>query len=211
MKIGVIGSGIVGETLANGFLKHGYEVTRASRSPDKLKEWQAKTGANIADFNETASWADLIVLAVKGKVAIEAIKMINDESLKNKTIIDATNPIEEKPPINGVLTFFTDINYSLMEILQKEKPMANFVKGFSSVGNSQMVNPEYKEGRPSMFICGDNEKAKSDVAKILDQFGWEAEDMGSKEAARAIEPLCMLWCISGFKDNRWSHAFKVLK
>jgi 8-hydroxy-5-deazaflavin:NADPH oxidoreductase len=73
-----------------------------------------------------------------------------------------------------------------------------------------MVNPSYKAGRPTMFICGNDDKAKATVAGICDQFGWETADMGKAEAARAIEPLCMLWCIPGFTKNEWTHAFKLL-
>ena len=62
-----------------------------------------------------------------------------------------------------------------------------------------------------MFICGNDEDAKQTVSKILDSFGWETADMGMVEAARAIEPLCMLWCISGILRNEWTHAFKLLK
>lgn len=74
-----------------------------------------------------------------------------------------------------------------------------------------MVNPDFGGIRPSMFICGNDAGAKQAVSKILDQFGFEVEDMGSVEAARAIEPLCILWCIPGFLRNEWSHAFKLLK
>ena len=98
-----------------------------------------------------------------------------------------------------------------MERLQREFPAARFVKAFNSVGNSFMVNPQFKEGKPTMFICGNDEAAKQIVHTILDQFGWETADMGKAEAARAIEPLCMLWCIPGFLRNQWSHAFKLLR
>jgi predicted dinucleotide-binding enzyme len=113
--------------------------------------------------------------------------------------------------VNGVLKFFTDINESSMERLQREFPAARFVKAFNSVGNGQFVNPHFKSGTPTMFICGNNESAKQTVAVILGQFGWETADMGAVEAARAIEPLCMLWCILGFRNNEWTHAFKLLR
>jgi predicted dinucleotide-binding enzyme len=74
-----------------------------------------------------------------------------------------------------------------------------------------MVNPEFPGGKPTMFICGANEASKKIVSEILDQFGWETADMGAVEAARAIEPLCMLWCIPGFTRNEWTHAFKLLQ
>jgi hypothetical protein len=110
-----------------------------------------------------------------------------------------------------VLKFFTTHDESLMERLQREYPEARFVKAFNSVGHAHMVNPAFQGGRPTMFICGDDEAARGKVAAILDQFGWEAADMGGPEAARAIEPLCMLWCIPGFLRNEWSHAFKLLR
>ena len=116
------------------------------------------------------------------------------------------------PPVNGVLSFFTHQNESLMEQLQKAYPAAHFVKAFNSVGNGQMVNPQFAGGRPTMFICGNDANAKRVVRQILDQFGWDTEDMGAVEAARAIEPLCKLWCIPGVGKGDWSpHAFKLLR
>jgi 8-hydroxy-5-deazaflavin:NADPH oxidoreductase len=125
-------------------------------------------------------------------------------------VIDACNPIEDAPPENGVLRFFTDINDSLMEQLQRLFRDAHFVKAFNSVGAPCMVNPQFAGGKPTMFICGNNEGAKKQVAQINEQFGWETADMGAAESARAIEPLCMLWCIPGFVRNDWTHAFKLL-
>lgn len=213
MKVAVIGSGIVGEVLANGFLRHGHKVMRASRDTGKLNDWKTKAGANATagSFQEAAAYGELIVLAVKGTAAESAIQLCGLPALKGKTVIDATNPIAEKPPVNGVLQFFSDINGSLMERLQKSAPEVNFVKAFSCVGNAFMVNPQFSAGKPSMFICGNNEKAKGLVREVLTQFGWETEDMGSVEAARAIEPLCMLWCIPGLKHNQWNHAFKLVR
>jgi 8-hydroxy-5-deazaflavin:NADPH oxidoreductase len=98
-----------------------------------------------------------------------------------------------------------------MERLQKLAPEAHFVKAFSCVGNALMVNPDFKGVRPTMFICGNDDQAKREVSAIVDQFGFEVADMGTVEAARAIEPLCMLWCIPGFRSNSWTHAFKLLK
>ena len=212
-KIGIIGSGVVSQVLADGFLKHGYEVKIGSRDTSKLNEWKNKAGekGSTGSFAEAASFGEIIVLAVKGTAASEALKLAGETNLKGKTIIDATNPIDNKAPENGVLRFFTNLDESLMEQLQKTFPGANFVKAFNSVGNPMMVNPDYKGIKPTMFICGNNENAKKEVKHILDQFGWETEDMGKAEAARAIEPLCMLWCIPGFIKNEWTHAFKLLK
>ena len=198
--------------MGEGFLKHGHEVTLGSRSPEKLIAWTAKNPeAKIGTFEDAAFFGELIVLAVKGLVASNALKLAGAENLEGKTVIDATNPIADVPPTNGVLSFFTDLSSSLMERLQSEFPEANFVKGFNSIGSPAMVNPQFAGGTPTMFICGSSEEAKAEVAGILEQFGWETADMGGPEAARAIEPLCILWCIPGFQSNDWFHAFKLLK
>jgi predicted dinucleotide-binding enzyme len=193
MKVGIIGSGDVGGTLAAGFIKHGHDVTIGTRTAAKLAEWGAKhSKARVGTFAGAAKFGEVVVLAVKGTVAADALRVAGAENLAGKTVIDATNPIADAPPVNGVLKFFTSLDDSLMERLQREFPTAHFVKAFSSVGNASMVNPQFKNGPPSMFICGNDDGAKKMVRGILDQFGWETEDMGKVEAARAIEPLCML-------------------
>ena len=127
-----------------------------------------------------------------------------------KTIIDATNPIAEAAPENGVLKFFTSLNKSFMEELQETIPLANFVKAFNSVGSAFMVDPSF-DTKPTMIICGNNDNAKKEVTEVLNKFGWDTANYGKVESARAIEPLCMLWCIPGFLNNEWNHAFKLLK
>jgi hypothetical protein len=211
MKVGVIGSGDVAKTLAAGFLKHGHDVMIGSREPAKLAAWAGEhRGARAGTFADTAGHGEVVVLAVKGAAALEALRAATRAHLAGKTVIDATNPIADASPVNGVLKFFTSLDDSLMERLQREFPEARFVKAFNSVGAALMVDPKLPGGRPSMFICGNDEAAKRTVRGILEQFGWETEDMGKAEAARAIEPLCILWCIPGFLRNDWTHAFKLL-
>jgi predicted dinucleotide-binding enzyme len=211
MKVGVLGSGDVAKTLAAGFLKHGHMVKVGSRNPAKLGDWSAQArGSSVGTFAEAAEFGELVVVAVKGNAAAEALALAGAKNLAGKTVIDACNPIEDAPPDKGVLRFFTNINESLMEKLQSQFSAAHFVKAFNSVGAPCMVNPEFAGGRPTMFICGNDEGAKKQVAEINEQFGWETADMGSVEAARAIEPLCMLWCLPGFTRNDWTHAFKLL-
>jgi predicted dinucleotide-binding enzyme len=210
-KVGVIGSGQVGETLANGFAKHGHEVMRGSRDPSKLADWKRGAGAkaHAGTFEETARFGDVVVLAVKGTAAEEAVSLCGG-ALDGKVVIDSTSPIADLPPTNGVVSFFTGPNDSLLERLQKRAPKARFVKAFSSVGSALMVNPKLP-AKPTMFICGNDAAAKEQTRAILDAFGWETEDVGAVEAARAVEPLCMLWCIPGLLRNDWVHAFKVLR
>jgi 8-hydroxy-5-deazaflavin:NADPH oxidoreductase len=211
MKIGVLGSGIVAQTLAAGFRKHGHEVVVGTRDPAKLAAWAAtQSGMAVKNFAEAAAFGDVIVLAVKGVAAEQVIDLAGVDHLAGKVVIDTCNPIANLPPEHGVLRFFTATNDSLMERLQRHASQARFVKAFNSVGSARMVNPAFEGGRPSMFICGNDDAAKASVRALLDQFGWDTEDMGRVEGARAIEPLCMLWCIFGFLHNEWTHAFKVL-
>jgi predicted dinucleotide-binding enzyme len=210
-KIGIMGSGVVARTLGAGFLKNGYEIMLGTRDTSKLTEWQSTDGkgARLGSFADAASFGNIVVLAVKGTSAKAALELAGAENLKGRTIIDTTNPIADLPPENGVLKYFTTLEESLMEQLQTAFPQAHFVKAFNSVGNLFMVNPSFKS-KPTMFICGNSEAAKTEVIAILDVFGWETADFGMAESARAIEPLCMLWCIPGMLNNQWTHAFKLL-
>ena len=212
-KVGIIGSGIVGQMLGSGFVRHGYPVMIVTRDPSRLSEWKEKAGpqAYAGSQQEVAAFGEILVLAVTGLPAEEAVRLAGPEHFAGKTVIDTTNPIAQAPATNGVLHFFTSYEESLMERLQRLVPEAHFVKAFNSVGNAFMVNPQFPEGKPSMFYCGNDDGARAEVRAILEQFGHEPEDMGKAEAARAIEPLCMLWCIPGFLRNDWMNAFRLLK
>jgi len=214
MKVAIIGSGIVGRVLAQAFVSEGHQVALGTRDTSKEEVVKFKTenpAISIGDFATTAAYGDIIVLAVGGAVALSAIELAGTQNFGNKVVIDATNPISSEPPVNGVLKFFTDYNSSLMEQIQLKLSEAKLVKAFNSVGNALMYKPNFNGIKPTMFICGNDESAKKAVTTILDTFGWETEDMGKAEAARAIEPLCILWCIPGFINNQWMHAFKLLK
>lgn len=212
MKIGIIGSGGVAKTLGTGLLKHGHEVMLGTRSIEKLADWtkqnpQGRSGS----VDDAAKFGEVILLAAKGTAASEALRSAGAANLAGKCVIDTTNPIADAPPVNGVLKYFTNFDESLMERLQREFSDAKFVKAFNSVGAALMVNPKFAGGKPTMFICGNDEGSKKVVSGILDEFGWETADMGKVEAARAIEPLCMLWCIPGLVKNEWNHTFKFLR
>jgi len=212
MNVGILGSGDVAKALAQGFLANGHSVMMGTRDSAKLAAFaQSLPGCRIGGFSEAAGFGELLVLAVKGAVAADALRQAGEDWFAGKVVIDAANPIADAPPVNGVLSFFTSPDESLMERLQREFPRARFVKAFNSVGHAQMVNPQFEDGPPTMFICGDDDSAKQVVRGIVAQFGWECADMGAREAARAIEPLCILWCIPGFLRNEWSHAFRLLR
>jgi 8-hydroxy-5-deazaflavin:NADPH oxidoreductase len=212
MKIGVLGSGEVAQVLASGFLKHGHAVTVGTRDSAKLSDWaKSNSAGRVGSFADAARFGEVLVLAVKGSAAAEVLRLAGADALAGKPVMDATNPIADAAPVNGVLKFFTDINESLMERLQREFPTARLVKAFNSVGNARMVDPVFKAGRPTMFICGNDDGAKRIVSGLVSELGWDTADMGKAESARAIEPLCMLWCIPGFLRNEWTHAFALLK
>lgn len=212
MRIGILGSGVAARALGAGFLKHGHTVVMGTRDDAKLFDWLAENrGARAASVAEAAAFGEVVVLAVKGTVAAQVLRAAGEPGLSGKPVIDATNPITDDAPVNGVLKFFTSLEDSLLERLQREFPYARLVKAFNSVGSPLMVNPQVAGGPPTMFICGNDDAAKKIVTGILTQFGWETADMGKAEGARAIEPLCILWCIPGFLRNEWGHAFKLVR
>jgi 8-hydroxy-5-deazaflavin:NADPH oxidoreductase len=214
MKIGVLGSGAVGQVLATGFLKEGHEVllgTRNIAKPEIVKWKNENPKGKTGSFEAAAKFGELLVLATKGNISGDVIKQAGTQNFAGKTVIDTTNPIADAAPENGVLKFYTNLDSSLLEAIQQQIPDAKIVKAFNSVGNLLMYKPNFTGSKPTMFICGNDDGAKKTVTDILFAFGWETEDMGKAEAARAIEPLCMLWCIPGFLHNQWTHAFKLLK
>jgi len=213
MKVGILGSGIVGRTLGAGFLKHGHEAMLGTRDPSKreVSGWVRETaGAKAGTFEAAARFGDLIVLAALGRAVDSMIDLAGAETFAGKTVIDTTNPIADGPPVNGVLSYFTGPNESLAERIQAKLPKAHVVKAFNTVGSEFMVDPLFSQGTPTMFFCGDNARAKEQVAAIIREFGWEPYDCGGIIGARAVEPLCILWCLPGFLRNEWQHAFKLL-
>ena len=213
MKIGIIGSGQVGRALAKAFKSEGYDVMLGTRntSNEHVVQFNDEAKIDVGTFDETAKFGDIIVLATKGTAAEEALHLAGKENLDGKIVIDTTNPIADSPPVNGVLHYTTSLENSMMERLQQVVPGAKFVKAFNIVGHALMYKPKLQGGKPTMFICGNDDDAKKTVTGILDKFGWETEDFGKAESARAIEPLAILWCIPGFLGNSWMHAFKLLR
>jgi 8-hydroxy-5-deazaflavin:NADPH oxidoreductase len=212
MKIGILGSGDVAKSLGAGLRRKGHEVMLGTSDTTKLAGWLAGSGGvRSGSFAEAAAFAELAILAVKGTAALAAVQAAGPQSLAGKTVIDTTNPIADKPPVNGVLQYFTGPNESLLERLQHEFPALHFVKAFNSVGHAHMVDPQFAGGPPTMFIAGNDDAAKAAVAALVHLAGWDSADMGRAEAARAIEPLCMLWCIPGMLRNEWTHAFKLVR
>lgn len=211
MKIGILGSGDVGQTLARGFAALGHSVVIGSRDGDKLATFSADTGIAERTFRAVIEASDVLVLCVKGTVAESLVTELR-AALAGKVVLDATNPIAGEQA-SGILRYFTGPNDSLLQRLQKAAPDAKFVKAFNSCGAAVMVQPKLSSGvRPTMFICGNDPAAKALTTTLCNELGWNSEDVGGAEGGNAVEALCQLWCAPGFLRNDWGpRAFVVAR
>jgi 8-hydroxy-5-deazaflavin:NADPH oxidoreductase len=187
-KIGVLGSGVVGRTLADGFVKRGYEVMLGTGHPNKLSDWQSGANGKVGSFEKAADFGDLIVLAVRGTAALKIAEQVK-VGISDKTVLDVTNPIADESPKDGVRKFFTT-DESLMEMLQNLVPEARFVKAFNYIDSKSMINSA-KSKAQIMNICGNEDAAKTEAKEVLALFGFKPKDMGKAEAAREIELMAI--------------------
>lgn len=213
MHIGILGTGDVGRVLGTGFAQLGHNVKMGSRNPsqEKVKAWVDKTshGVSAGTFAETASFAEIVVLATHWEATENVIRLAHPKNLAGKIVIDATNPLDFSTGGIPILTAgHTD---SGGEQVQRWLPEAHVVKAFNTVGHAHMVNPQFVGGPPDMFICGNHAPAKHTVTKILIAFGWSVVDLGGIEGSRYLEPLAMIWILSSFKAQNDNHAFKLLR
>ena len=213
MKIGILGTGDVGQALGTGFVALGHDVKMGARDAanEKASAWAKKMGpkAITGTFADAATFGDLIVLATLGIANEDALKLAGAAKLEGKIVIDTTNPLDAHggmPPklaVNG--------NDSGGERVQRLLPGAHVVKAFNTVGSAHMFRPSFVGGPPDMFICGQNGGAKKKVAALLQDFGWGVVDLGGIEASRYLEAMCMVWVLHGVHSGTWNHAFKLLK
>ncbi len=210
MRIAILGTGNVGRSLANGFLKTGHEVMMGAREPGnaKAREWAsgAGAGASSGTFADAARFGELAVLATLWDGTENALRLAGPSNLAGKILIDATNPLKGAPP--ALALGHTD---SGGEQVQRWVPGARVVKAFNTVGHAHMVHPQFPGGPPDMFICGNDASAKTAVTEILTSFGWGTIDVGGIEGSRLLEPMCILWVNYGIRTNTWNHAFKLLR
>lgn len=211
MRVGVIGSGEVGEALARGFASRGHDVTIGSRNPEKLASFAAESGGKIkaATLEQTAAFGEILALATLGEAAEEALELCGAANIDGKVLIDVTNPLkfeEGKKPES-----FVGFNDSLGERVQRAAPNAKVVKAFNIVGNPFFVDPKLPGGPPTMFIAGNDAGAKKTVTEILDSFGWDVIDAGGIEESRQLESLAILWIHTGIYTGNFNIAFKLLR
>ncbi|MER2600794.1 MAG: NADPH-dependent F420 reductase [Candidatus Competibacter phosphatis] len=212
MRIGILGTGDVGQALGTGFATLGHDVKIGSRDPnqEKITAWVNKAGAKASagTFAEAAAFGELAVLCTIWTGAENAIRLAGPDHLAGKVVIDTTNPLDFSSGIPPKLAVgHTD---SAGEQVQRWLPHSRVVKAFNIVGSPHMFKPEFPGGPPDMFICGDDDPAKATVTDLLKTFGWSVIDIGGIECARYLEPLAMVWIRHFFRVNSVNHAFKLL-
>jgi 8-hydroxy-5-deazaflavin:NADPH oxidoreductase len=212
-RVGVLGSGEVGRRLAAGFSSRGHDVMIGTREPGKpeLTEWLSGDGAGIkaGTFAETAAHAELVVLAVLGNAAEEAIADAGAEKFAGKVVIDAMNPLDFSGGFPPKLSICGED--SLGECVQRALPDARVVKAFNTIGNPYFVDPSFSDGRPTMLIAGNDDDAKRTVGDVVADFGWpEAIDIGGIEGSRELEAICIVWVKIGGRRGAWDHGFMLL-
>lgn len=210
MKIGILGSGDAGQALGRGFARHGHDVMLGTRDPGKLADWEAETRGRVGSFADAARHGEVVILATLGEGTLSALDLAGPESLAGKLVLDATNPLDFSngmPP--GLAVGTTD---SLGEQVQRKLPRASVVKCFNTVGNAQMVDPQFKEGVPPMLIAGNDADAKKRAEALLRGIGWPGVvDVGGIDGARWLEALVPLWVRVGVAQGAWDHAFKAVR
>jgi len=213
MRVGILGSGGVGQDLGLGFIGLGHDVKMGSRNPAKkvIKAWLARAGkrASAGTFAEAAAFGELAVLAIRWTGTENAIHLAGPDNLAGKVVIDVTNPLLSRP--NALPWLAVGGSDSASEQVQRWLPKAKVVKAFNSVNHAHMVKPSFPGGPPDMFICGDDAAAKKTVAGICRDFGWGVVDMGKLEAARLLEPLALIYIRNAIQTGKWDYAFKLLK
>lgn len=209
MKVGVLGSGVVGQTLARGFTDHGHDVRIGTRTPARLSDYTASSGVRAVTFAEAVDHGELVVFATLGSAASDVIDSVGADRFAGKVVMDATNPLTAGQ--GRARSLFVSGEDSLGERIQRAVPAAKVVKCFNTVSAMSMVDPQFATGPATMFLAGDDEGAKSTVSDVVRSFGWEPFDLGGLEAARLLEAMTLLWVAVGVRRGAWNHAFTLVE
>ena len=213
MKIGILGSGEVGQALGDGFASRGHDVKLGAREAanEKTAKWAAKHGGKgcAGTFRDAAAFGEVLVVATLWSGTEDALRLAGVENFKGKVVLDVTNPLVFEPNRPPRLALGTTDSGG--EQVQRWLPGARVVKVFNTVGNAHMVDPKFPGGPPDMFLCGNDEAARRTVGDVCRAFGWNVVDLGGLEGSRLLEPMCVLWVTYGALSGTWNHAFKLLR
>jgi len=196
MKFGVLGSGLVGSTIATKLVSLGHEVKMGSRDAanPKSKAWvdKAGRGASQGTFADAAAFGEIVFNCTNGMGSLDALKSAGDAAFRGKILVDVANPLDFSkgmPP-----TLFVGNSDSLGETIQRTFPEAKVVKALNTVNASVMVEPGRVRGEHDVFVAGNDAGAKAQVVRLLNDFGWKnVNDVGDITAARATEAYLHLW------------------
>ncbi len=215
-KVGVLGTGMVGNAIGSRLIELGYEVRMGSRSDanEKAIAWASKHGkaASQGTFTSASEFGEMIFNCLKGEIAPEVLKSIPQELLASKTIVDISNPLDFSGGMPPTLISRYANTYSLAEELQRLLPQSHIVKTLNMVNCLVMIDASKSGGDATMFMCGNSSDAKNTVRGILEQFGWkDILDLGDITAARGIEMLLPVWLSIWQSTGNGYFAFKIVR
>ncbi|MEI7813309.1 MAG: NAD(P)-binding domain-containing protein [Coriobacteriia bacterium] len=201
MRIGIIGSGNVGSSLANGLVRHGHDVmlgTRDLAKPAVLEFVDASDGRGRAGtYSEAARFGDIVITAYPGSLVEETVVAIGPENLAGRLVIDTANPIAR---VDGEVRAAYGDDDSAAEVLQRAVPTSRVVKAYNTVWANRMVDPDPNDGPTTMRIAGDDADAKAEVAELLESTGWKVDDVGDLTHARELEAEVVRWAARAPSD-----------
>ncbi|MBK6903153.1 MAG: NAD(P)-binding domain-containing protein [Saprospirales bacterium] len=215
-KIGIFGTGMVGNTIGSKLIQLGYQVKMGSRSAnnEKAAAWAAQNGPNASTgtFSDAADFGEIIFNCTKGDASPEVFRLAGADRLKGKPVIDISNPLDFSKGMPPSLMPDYSNTYSMGEELQKLAPEAHIVKTLNIVNCEVMVDAKRSGGDPTMFVSGNDAGAKQEVTDILRQFGWnDVIDLGDITTARGTEMLLPIWLRTWMATGNGHFAFKIVR
>lgn len=220
MKVGVLGTGAVGESIASALATRENFVMMGSRTANNEKsvKWAKKEGnyASAGSFNDAAAFGDIIFICLSGEHALDVVKSINEESLNNKIVVDITNPLDFTKGMPPRILEELGNSTSLGEEIQKLLPNSYVVKTLNTVNYKLMVDARLLNSADhNLFVCGNNVDAKNKVMHLLvDSFHWKADkvlDLGGIEMSRCVEAIVPFWVAVYQKLGTPLFNFKIVQ
>ena len=212
MRIGVLGTGMVGNTIGSKLIQLGHEVRMGSRAAgnEKAVAWAVQAGEDASEgtFAESAAFGEIVVNCTAGVASLDALAAAGEENLAGKLLIDVANPIDFSGGMPPTLSVCNED--SLGESIQRAFPGARVVKALNTVNCDVMVEPLSVPGEHVAFVCGDEAAAKDEAVALLGTFGWPPErvlDLGGISASRGLEMYLLFWL--GVYGALGTHRFNI--